>query len=119
MYMLVWLSEEALTNTRDRASYSHHLRTASQKAFQSKFDRLLILYDSSSKMVRIHCTEFIQSLYGWRKRMSQSELEPVPVTFNITIADASNLPIHHVNALGLRAGSDEFFFTLGVVMPPD
>jgi hypothetical protein len=51
--------------------------------------------------------------------MSQPELEPTPVTFNITIADASNLTIHHVNALGLRTGSDEFYFTLGVVMPPD
>ena len=41
------------------------------------------------------------------------------MTFNVTIADASNLTIHHVNALGLRSGSDEFYFTLGVVMPPD
>ena len=51
--------------------------------------------------------------------MSQPELEPAPVTFNVTFADASNLPIHHVNALGLRAGSDEFFLTSGVVVPPD
>jgi hypothetical protein len=51
--------------------------------------------------------------------MSQPELKPTPVQFNITIADASNLPIHHVNVLNLRAGSDEFFFTLGVVPPPD
>jgi hypothetical protein len=51
--------------------------------------------------------------------MSQSELGPTPVTFNVTIADASNLPIHHVNALALRTGVDEFFFTLGVVVPPD
>ena|SRR5579864_4553300 len=51
--------------------------------------------------------------------MSQSELGPAPMTFNVTFADASNLPIHHVNALGLRSGSDEFFFTLGVVVPPD
>lgn len=51
--------------------------------------------------------------------MSQPELEPTPVTFEVRIADASNLPIQHVNALGLRSSSDEFFFTLGVVMPPD
>ena len=51
--------------------------------------------------------------------MSQSELGPAPVTFSITFADASNLPIHHVNALGLRGSSDEFFLTLGVVVPPD
>lgn len=51
--------------------------------------------------------------------MSQPELEPTPVQINVTIADASNLPIHHVNAMSLRVGSDEFFFTLGVVPPPD
>jgi len=51
--------------------------------------------------------------------MSQPELGPAPVTFNVTIADASSLPIHHVNTLALRTGIDEFFFTLGVVVPPD
>jgi hypothetical protein len=51
--------------------------------------------------------------------MSQPELEPTPTTFSIKFADASNLPIHHVNALGLRAGSDEFFLILGSVIPPD
>src|SRR5260370_30007239 len=51
--------------------------------------------------------------------MSQSPLERTPVTFNIIMADASNLPIHHVNALPIRSGGDEFFLTLGVVQPPD
>lgn len=51
--------------------------------------------------------------------MSQSVSGPTPITFNVTFADASHLPIHHVNAMGLRTGSDEFFFTLGVVVPPD
>ena len=51
--------------------------------------------------------------------MSQPELESTPVTLNIRFADASNLPIFHVNALGINASSDEFFFTLGVVKPPD
>src|SRR5438270_5002662 len=51
--------------------------------------------------------------------MSQLESLPTPMTFSVTIADASNLPIYHVNALGLRASNDEFFFTLGVVTPPD
>lgn len=51
--------------------------------------------------------------------MSQPEQEPRPVTFNVTFADASNLPIHHVNIMNLRRSSDEFFFTLGVVQPPD
>ena len=51
--------------------------------------------------------------------MSQRELEPRPVQLTVLIAEASNLPIHHVNAMNIRAGSDEFFFTLGVVQPPD
>lgn len=51
--------------------------------------------------------------------MSQSKSESTPITFNVTIADASNLPINHVNALVIRSGVDEFFLTLGVVMPPD
>jgi hypothetical protein len=51
--------------------------------------------------------------------MSQPELEPTPVQIIVTIADASNLPMHHVNVMTLRGSSDEFFFTLGVVQPPD
>lgn len=51
--------------------------------------------------------------------MSQSELEPRPIKYNITIADASNLPILHVNALNLRMSLDEFYITLGVIQPPD
>jgi hypothetical protein len=31
-------------------------------AFQIRFDRLLILYDSIGKMIRIQCTEFVRSL---------------------------------------------------------
>ena len=38
---------------------------------------------------------------------------------NIIMADASNFPVYHVNAMNLRSGSDEFHFTLGVVSPPD
>lgn len=51
--------------------------------------------------------------------MSQPESESMPVTLNIRFADAPNLPIFHVNALGINSSSDEFFFTLGVVTPPD
>lgn len=51
--------------------------------------------------------------------MSQPESDPKLRTFDVTFADASNLPIHHVNALVVRTGSDEFFLTLGVVVPPD
>src|SRR5260370_16683099 len=51
--------------------------------------------------------------------MSQSKWGTETVNFNIIMADASNLPIHHVNALAIRSGSDEFFLTLGVVQPPD
>lgn len=51
--------------------------------------------------------------------MCQSESELTPMRLNITIADASNLPIYHVNVMDLRSGLDEFFFTLGVVEPPE
>ena len=51
--------------------------------------------------------------------MSQPELESAPVNLNIRFADASNLPIFHMNALGINTSSDEFFFTLGVVTLPD
>jgi len=51
--------------------------------------------------------------------MKQPQSESTPVTFEVTIGDASNLPMHYVNALVVRAGVDEFFFTLGTVTPPD
>jgi hypothetical protein len=51
--------------------------------------------------------------------MSQQEPKVVPTPLNVKFADASNLPIQHVNALGIHSGSDEFFFTLGVIVPPD
>lgn len=51
--------------------------------------------------------------------MSQPDLESAPKTFNVTFADASHLPIHHVNAMSIRGGTDEFFFTIGIVVPPD
>jgi hypothetical protein len=54
-----------------------------------------------------------------QEEMSQPELEPMPVTITVTIADASDLPVYHVNVMTLRGSSDEFFFTLGVIHPPD
>lgn len=51
--------------------------------------------------------------------MSQSESELQPVKYSVIIDDASNLPIHHVNTLNLRISLDEFYFTLGVIQPPD
>jgi hypothetical protein len=51
--------------------------------------------------------------------MSQQESKIIPTPLNVKFADASHLPIQHVNAMGLRSGSDEFFFTLGVIEPPD
>jgi len=51
--------------------------------------------------------------------MSQPELEPTPVQIIVTIADASNLPMHHVNVMTLRGSTDEFVFILGFVQPPD
>ncbi len=51
--------------------------------------------------------------------MNQPGSESAPVTFDVTIGDASNLPMHYVNALVVRAGVDEFFCILGTVTPPD
>jgi hypothetical protein len=51
--------------------------------------------------------------------MHQRGPEAAPVRFDVTIDDASTLPIHHVNALAVRISADEFFFTLGTVIPPD
>lgn len=50
--------------------------------------------------------------------MSQSELKPQPISLNIKFADASNLPVSHVNAVSVHSGTDEFFFTVGVAVPP-
>ena len=51
--------------------------------------------------------------------MSQQEPRAIPTPLNVKFADTSNLPIQHVNAMTIRSSSDEFFFTLGVVEPPD
>ena len=51
--------------------------------------------------------------------MNQSDLETKLTTFNVTIADTPGLPIYHANALVVRSGIDEFFLTLGVIVPPD
>jgi hypothetical protein len=45
--------------------------------------------------------------------MSQPELESTPVQIIVTIADASNLPMHHVNVMTLRGSSDEVFLYFG------
>ena len=50
--------------------------------------------------------------------MNQPELEPTPVTLDVRITDASNLPLQHVNVANIRFAKDEFFVTLGVVTPP-
>lgn len=51
--------------------------------------------------------------------MSQSEPKPEPEALNVKLTDASNLPVYHVNALGIRGSSDEFLIILGVIEPPD
>src|SRR5579863_5040724 len=51
--------------------------------------------------------------------MNEQESGILPTPLNVKLADASNLPVQHVNAMGLRTGSDEFFITLGIVEPPD
>lgn len=50
--------------------------------------------------------------------MSQSEPNPEPMLLNVRFTDASNLPLYHVNALGIRGSGDEFYFVLGVIEPP-
>lgn len=51
--------------------------------------------------------------------MNQQEPGIIPTPLNVKFADASNLPVQHVNAMAINTGSDEFFFTLGVIVPPD
>src|SRR5579859_5383117 len=51
--------------------------------------------------------------------MSEQNLEPMPEPLIVTMNDASNLPVYHVNAMNLHGSTDEFFFTLGIVQPPD
>ena len=40
-------------------------------------------------------------------------------SFKTTFVGDSDLPVHHVNAVNVRAGLEEFFFTLGTVLPPE
>jgi len=51
--------------------------------------------------------------------MSERKRASGGAEFNIILRDAPELPLLHVNALNLRYSIDEFFFTLGVVLPPE
>jgi hypothetical protein len=51
--------------------------------------------------------------------LDQQEPKAVPTPINVKFSDASTLPIQHVNTMGVHSSSDEFFLTLGVVVPPD
>jgi hypothetical protein len=51
-----------------------------------------MLYDGLAKTIGIYHTDFVQSLYKWRRKMTQSGSEPTPITFTTAMADASNLP---------------------------
>ena len=51
--------------------------------------------------------------------MSHQESRVKPTPLNVKFADASNLPMQHVNAMSVYLGTDEFIFTLGTIMPPD
>jgi hypothetical protein len=51
--------------------------------------------------------------------MHQPELDSTPVQLSVTVGDASDLPMYHVNAMNLRASSDEFFFTFAFAELPD
>lgn len=51
--------------------------------------------------------------------MNQQESRVKPTPLNVKFSDASNLPMQHVNAMRINPGTDEFIFTLGVIMPPE
>jgi hypothetical protein len=51
--------------------------------------------------------------------MAEDETTPTTRTYAIEVPDAPHLPLIHINALNLRYAVDEFFFTLGVVLPPE
>jgi hypothetical protein len=44
---------------------------------------------------------------------------PTPLNITVVIPETTDLPLLHVNALNVRLTADEFFWTLGVVMPPE
>src|SRR5579863_7501267 len=50
--------------------------------------------------------------------MNQPELEPASEVLEVKFADDSNMTLHHVNVASIRIARDEFFLTLGVIMPP-
>jgi len=57
-----------------------------------RYDTLFMLYDRLAKTIRIYYAEHVQSLYRWRRKMTQSGSEPTPITFTPMMADSSNLP---------------------------
>ena len=48
-----------------------------------------------------------------------SEGETVLKQFQIQFKDASQLPLHYVNAMNLRSSPEAFFFTIGATVPPE
>ncbi len=51
--------------------------------------------------------------------MDEPEAIPTVKNFKITFPDVSQLPVLHINAMNLRFSTDEFFFTIGTVAPPE
>lgn len=51
--------------------------------------------------------------------MAEEMKAPATKLLNVEIADASHLPVLYVNTVNIRFGTDGFFFTLAVVVPPE
>lgn len=51
--------------------------------------------------------------------MEEKPEVPPTVGYEVVVPEARDFPLLHVNALNVRFGVDEFFLTLGVVMPPE
>lgn len=51
--------------------------------------------------------------------MAEERKLPQQKLIKTTFVDDSDLPIHYVNVVNVRAGLEDFFVILGTVMPPD
>lgn len=51
--------------------------------------------------------------------MAEESKLPQRKPIKTTFVNDSGLPIHYVNVINVRAGLEEFFVTLGTVMPPE
>jgi hypothetical protein len=78
-----------------------------------------IWYDGSRKIEKNSLYSIERIFTVGERKLDQQEPKAVPTPINVKFSDTSTLPIQHVNTMGIHSGSDEFFLTLGVVVPPD